>query len=111
MYIDKKKVILDINYHGIYEISDDLPIKVELSRKVYDRLVKDYGEYPYNWQIISANTIYNYIKVLFYSDERVGIEEILTPKRIITYKEYREHGIKGGDKNAKNKSKKSNHKY
>jgi len=104
MYIDKKKVVLDIHYDHIFEMQDDLPIKVELSRKEYDRLVKDYGEYPIGWQITDADTKNNYIKITFCSYGGAEFKEILTPKRIITYKEYKEHGIKGGDKNAKNES-------
>ena len=88
MYIDRKKVILDINYSGTYEFSDDLPIKVELSRKVYNRLVKDYGEYPIGWQITDASLKLNYIKITFYSDGKVKFGEILMPNRLITYGEY-----------------------
>jgi len=88
MYIDKKKVVLDIHYDHIFEMQDDLPIKVELSRKVYDRLVKDYGEYPIGWQITDASLKLNYIKITFYSDGKVKFGEILKPNRLITYGEY-----------------------
>jgi hypothetical protein len=107
MYIDNKKVVLDIHYDHIFEMRDDLPIKVELSRKEYDRLVKDYGEYPIGWQITDADPKNNYIKIMFYSDGRVRFGEILIPNRFITYEEYIKYGIEGGDKNAKNKSKKN----
>jgi len=103
MYIDKKKVVLDIHYDHIFEMRDDLPIKVELSRKVYDRLVKDYGEYPTSWQITDVDPKFNYIKITFCTYEGAKFGEVLIPNRIITYKEYKEYGIEGGDKNAKSK--------
>jgi len=106
MYIDNKKVVLDIHYDHIFEMRDDLPIKAELDRKVYDRLVKEYGEYPINWQITDADPKLNYIRITYYLDGRTKLGEILTANRLITYEEYIKYGIEGGDKNAKNKSKK-----